>query len=56
MGEVIFCLILFGSRPAQAAPSHFMRIIFYFTVKDRVNPSIDGGRLNILQMRVQLAF
>jgi phosphate-selective porin OprO/OprP len=28
----------------------------YSTVKDRANPAIDGGRLNIFQMRVQLAF
>jgi phosphate-selective porin len=36
-----------------------MRVMFnyvYSIVKDRVNPLIDRGRLNIFQMRVQLAF
>jgi phosphate-selective porin OprO/OprP len=36
-----------------------MRVMFnyvYSLVKDRVNPYVDRGRLNIFQMRVQLAF
>lgn len=28
----------------------------YSIMKDRLNPSIDRGKLNIFQMRVQLAF
>ena len=36
-----------------------MRVMFNYVhsvTQDRINPSIDRGRLNIFQMRVQLAF